>query len=102
MARNLKRDYIKKMLSMLNIEKFMDYIKKTFSPMDNHFTYDIVENLARYAMEHKSHTKDALCYFLSDIIGAVEFGEVAMFEDDANLTNFGLAEKRAALESLHS
>jgi len=83
---------------MFNIEKFMAYMKETFGPMDNHFTYDTVENLVRYAMEHKSHTKDAVCFFLSDIIEELEFGEAAMFEDDVNLTNFGRAEKRDALK----
>ena len=67
---------------MFNIEKFMAYMKETFGPMDNHFTYDTVENLVRYAMEHKSHTKDAVCFFLSDIIEELEFGEAAMFEDE--------------------
>ena len=28
---------------MFNIEKFMAYMKETFGPMDNHFTYDTVE-----------------------------------------------------------
>ena len=83
---------------MFNMEKFMAYMKETFGPMDDHFTYDMVENLVRYAMEHKGHTKDAVCYFLSDIIEAVEFGEVAMFEDDVNLTSVGRAEKREALK----
>ncbi len=73
-------------------------MKETFGPMDDHFTYDMVENLTRYAVEHKGHTKDAVCYFLSDIIGEVEFGEVAMFEDDENLTSIGRAEKRKAME----
>lgn len=83
---------------MFNIEGFMSYMKETFGPMDDHFTYDMVENLVRYAMEHKSHTKDAVCFFLSDIIDELEFGEAAMFEDDANLTNLGRAEKRDALK----
>ncbi len=84
-------------MSGFNKEKFMDYMKQEFSPMDNHFTYDMVENLVDYAIQHKSHTKDDLCFFLSDIIPEVEFGEVAIFEDDANLTNCGLEEKRSFL-----
>lgn len=84
-------------MSNFNKEKFMEHLKREFSPMDNHFTYDMVENLVDYAMQHESHSKDSLCYFLSDIIEQVEFGEVAAFEDDSNLTSFGLEEKRKAL-----
>lgn len=86
---------------MFDIEKFMTYMKDTFGPMDDHFTYDMVENLARYAMAHKAHTKDELCYFLSNIIEEVRFGEVAMFEDDADLTSIGRAEKQEVLKELY-
>ena len=49
-----------------------------------------------YGKEHHGHTKDALAYFLSDMIPEVEFGEVAMFMDDDHLTRNGQMEKQKA------
>lgn len=82
---------------MFNNDGFMAYLREQFSPMDNHFTHDMVENLVNYGKEHHGHTKDALAYFLSDMIPEVEFGEVAIFMDDAYLTHNGQMEKQEAI-----
>lgn len=82
---------------MFDSDGFMAYLREQFEPMDNHFTHDMVENLVDYGNKHHSHTKDALAYFLSDIIPEVEFGEVAMFMDDDYLTYNGRMEKRKAI-----
>ena len=82
---------------MFNTDGFMAYLKEQFGPMDDHFTYDMVENLVNYGKDPHGHTKDALAYFLSDMIPEVEFCEVAMFMDDACLTHNGQMEKQKAI-----
>ncbi len=36
----------------MNKELFMNYMKKEFSPMDNHFTYDLVSNVVDYVTDN--------------------------------------------------
>ena len=85
---------------MFDTDGFMAYLKEQFGPMDDHFTYEMVENLVNYGKEHHGHTKDALAYFLSDMIPEVEFGEAAMFTDDDYLTHNGQMEKQKAILKL--
>ena len=33
---------------MFNTDGFMAYLKEQFGPMDDHFTYDMVENLVNW------------------------------------------------------
>ncbi len=81
-----------------NVDGFMLYLTQQFPPMDYHFTYDMTENLVRYGMDHFGHTCDGVVRFLSTIMPEMEFGEIAMFEDDENLTDFGRSEKYEAIE----
>jgi hypothetical protein len=61
---------------MNNKEKLLHYLKSQFSPMDNHFTYDMVENLIDYGMRYHNVSQHQLAYFLSDIIPETEFDEL--------------------------
>ena len=81
-----------------NINGFMAYLQYTFPSVftgnRSSFTRDMVENLIIYACENKLVSKDQFCYFVSDMLPEVEFGEVAAFMDDECLTeSYGLPEK---------
>lgn len=83
------------MKSGFHKQEFMTYLKDQFpDPFSTHFTWDMVENLIDYAEENENHSKDQLCYFLSDILPEVEFGEVAAFMPDELLTANGQSEKQ--------
>ena len=56
--------------------------------------------MVNYVKKHHGHTKDALAYFLSDMMPEVEFGEAAMFTDDDYLTHNGQMEKQKAILKL--
>jgi hypothetical protein len=65
------------------------------------FTRELVENLIRYAHQYEHISKDQFCYFLSDLLPEVEFGEVAAFmEDDCLTSSYGLVEKRRVMEEM--
>lgn len=78
-------------------EKFIDYIQGEFEGI-NHFTREMIYNILEYAHEHEQVSKDQFCYFVSDMIPEVEFGEVAMFIEDECLTENGIEAKRRYLK----
>ena len=77
-------------------EKFMDYIQGEFDGI-THFTREMIYNILEYAHEHEQVSKDQFCYFVSDMIPEMEFGEVAMFMEDKCLTQDGIEAKREYL-----
>lgn len=89
-------------MSDFDKEGFLAYLKKNFTPMDNHFTYDTISSLVSHAILGHTHPKDEICYFLSDIIAEITFAEVAMFAGDELLTETGLAKKREAIQKFRT
>ena len=76
-------------------EAFMNYLKEEFeSVFNNHFIYELIDNLIEYAHKHEHVSKDQFIWFLADLIPEVEFGEIAQFAGDEMLTENGKAEKR--------
>jgi len=78
---------------------FMDYMEDAFDGFDQPFVRNLVANIVEYGLKHERISKDQFCYWLSDMIPEVQFGEVAMFIADESLTNYGLEEKRKAIKS---
>jgi hypothetical protein len=78
---------------------FVEYMNNAFDGFDQPFVRNLVDNVIEYGLKHERVSKDQFCYWLSDMIPEVEFGEVAMFIDDASLTKYGLEEKKKALET---
>ncbi len=72
-----------------NKDAFMEYMRNTFQCFENHFVWDLVENVIDYASKYEHISKDQFVYFVSDILPEVEFGEVAAFVDDECLTDNG-------------
>lgn len=71
-----------------NKDAFMNWLKEEFSGyLDNHWNYDLVENIINYALKHESIGKDQFCYFVADMLPEVEFLEVARFCEDEKLTS---------------
>lgn len=59
---------------------FLHYIKETFPGcVDNHWNYDLVENIVEYGLKNKNYSKNQLAYFLTDLIPEIEFEEVQQF-----------------------
>lgn len=64
---------------------FMAYMHSQFQPMENHFTYDLVENVALFAARTYAGDVQALAGFLSGVIPEVRADEICRFisaEDD--------------------
>lgn len=76
---------------------FMAYLEETFGGFDNCFLRGAVQNVIDYAQKWEHVSKDQFAYFLSDMLPEVEFGEVAMFCDDAILTADGQKMKYEAI-----
>lgn len=83
-------------------DRFMEYLQDEFAAFDNawDFLRGTISNLIDFGMRHHNQSKDQLGYFLSDILPGVEFQDVAMFIDDAYLTQNGQAEKAEAAAKL--
>jgi hypothetical protein len=77
-----------------NKQGFMEYLELSFNGFENSFLRNLVKNLIEYANKHERVSKDQFCYFVSDLLPEVEFGEVAMFMNDGSLTEYGLTEKK--------
>lgn len=77
---------------------FMGYLEKSFSGFDNTFLRELVQNLVEYGLMHERVSRDQFCYWLSDLLPEVSFGEVAAFMSDESLTTSGKAEKTAAIK----
>jgi len=80
-----------------NKQGFMEYLGNTFHGFSNPFLRNTIENIIDYGLKHERVSKDQLCYWLSDMIAEIEFGEVAMFMDDGSLTKNGIDEKQKAI-----
>lgn len=57
------------------------------------FSIMMLERVIQYGTERKMRTKDALLYFLIDVIPELTEQEAAAFIDDAYLTDYGKAQK---------
>ena len=64
---------------MLNKEKFLSYLLDNFSAMENHFTYELVENIIDYGLKNHDTTVNGLKWFLTSIIPELEENEIEMF-----------------------
>ena len=82
-----------------NKSEFMSYLEHTFVGFDNSFLRGLVENLIEYALKWEKVSKDQFCYWVSDMLPEVEFGEVAMFMDDSCLTENGKEEKYKTIKN---
>lgn len=80
-----------------NETEFMAYLESTFNGFDNSFLRGLVENVIAYGLKWEKVSKDQFCYWVSDMLPEVEFGEVAMFIDDNCLTENGKEEKYKAI-----
>lgn len=81
-----------------NDVSFMAYLEKTFNGFDNTFLHWLVENLIEYGLMYERVSKDQFCYWLSDMLPEVSFGEVAAFMDDESLSVNGKWEKQEAIK----
>lgn len=85
---------------MFDRQGFMEYLQETFSGFDNSFLRETIDKIIDYGEKHCNHSLDQLCYFLYDTIAEIEFGEIAMFMDDSQLTSYGREERRHMLKKM--
>lgn len=84
----VRQERVQIMTKGFNKKEFMSWLKSEFpGSVDNHWNYDLVENIIDYALAHESISKDQFCYFVSDMLPEVEFLEVARFCENGKLTN---------------
>lgn len=83
---------------IFNKKAFMAYMEENFNGFENPFMRRLIDNVVEYGEKEKTHSKDQLVYFLSDIIPEVEFGEIAQFADNSYLTKTGLMQKQDWLQ----
>ena len=77
-------------------ENFMEYMEETFvgfSGFDGAYLRELVENIINYAHKWEHVSKDQFVEFLDDMLPCVTFGEIAMFCEDAILTENGKDQK---------
>lgn len=86
-------------MNEFNKEGFLDYVRETFN-FDGTMQRT-VENIVDYAIKRQT-SKDQICYFVSDLVDDIAFGEVAMFCPDSLLTRYGLEEKEKWLRIVDS
>ena len=77
---------------------FMGYLEKSFGGFENTFLRGLVENLVEYGLMYERVSKDQFCYWLSNLLPEVSFGEVAAFMNDDSLTASGKTEKLEAIK----
>lgn len=78
-------------------DNFMEYMEQTFDGFDNSFLRETVENIINYAHKYEHVGKDQFVEFLDAMLPEVTFGEIAMFCEDAILTDYGKEQKRMEL-----
>lgn len=78
-------------------DSFMEYMESEFNGFDSSFLRETVDNIISYAHKHEHVSKDQFVEFLDAMLPEVTFGEIAMFCEDAILTNSGRELKYAAL-----
>lgn len=68
---------------MFDKEKCLQWIKEEFPGcLDNHFNYDLMENLIDWAMENKNVSKNQMINFLVDIVPEITMEEWQQFYID--------------------
>lgn len=80
--------------------EFMAYMERTFNGFENSFLRGLVDNVIDYGNKHMRVSKDQFCYWVSDMLPEIEFGEVAMFMDDDCLTKNGQEEKHKTIAAV--
>lgn len=80
-----------------NKQAFMMYLEKTINGFNQPFFRELVENLIEYGLKHEHVSKDMFCYWLSDLLPEIQFGEIAAFMSDKCLTEFGIEQKKEAI-----
>lgn len=83
-----------------NRTAFMAYLERTFEGFENSFLRELVSNVIDYGNDHMRVSKDQFCYWVSDMLPEIEFGEVAMFIEDDCLTKNGREEKSKAIAAM--
>ena len=82
-------------------DNFMEYMSETFcGPFGGYegaYLRELVENIINYAHKWEHVGKDQFVEFLDAMLPEVTFGEIAMFCEDAILTDNGKEQKRKAL-----
>lgn len=78
--------------------EFIKYLSAKFYGFeDNGMLKKITENIINYGQKHERISKDQFCYWISDMIPGIDFGEVAMFMDNSCLTDYGIKIKNKYL-----
>lgn len=80
---------------------FLGYLAESFYAFGNTFLRKLIENLIEYGLIHERVSKDQFCYWLSDLLPEVSFGEVAAFMTDESLTTNGMVEKQKAIKDFY-
>lgn len=76
------------MENIFDTDGFMLWLKEEFPGcIDNHWSFNLVENIIGYCIKHNPLGKDQLAYWISDMLPEVEFLEVAKFVNDDFLTD---------------
>lgn len=66
-------------MKWFDLEKFMEFMRTEFpKPMENHFTYDLLENTINYLME-EFEDNTHLAHVISEIVPEVTEEEVLRF-----------------------
>lgn len=64
----------------MNKEEFYNYIKEDFpGTIDNHWNWDLMENIIDYGIENKNYSVGQLANFLKGIIPEVTLEEIERF-----------------------
>lgn len=64
-------------ISTDTINNFMKYLKTEFpNVLDNHFTYELIENMLRFAYNNYGHSKDMAKTIIYDIIPEITWEEL--------------------------
>ena len=75
------------MINGFDKDGFMSWLKEEFPGcLDNHWHWDLIENIIEYGFKHEMISKDQLVDWISDMLPEVEFLEVARFMEDGHLT----------------
>lgn len=68
--------------------EFMNYLKNEFpNCFDNHFTYDLVENLVNYAYKTHGHSKGSARAIVCEILPEVDIAELERYLPDFSEKN---------------
>lgn len=70
-----------------------------FGVSENPAFEETVKQIVSYGEKHERVSKDQFCYWLTDMIPVLSFGEVAMFVPDSSLTEWGQNEKKKFIQA---